>query len=250
MTPIVAPIVAEGTGSDAAPQRLSKLLAARGIASRSEADRMIERGWVSINGRVAQPGDRALPDAAITLAPEAQARLQGAVTVLLNKPRGFVSAPDETGGARALSLLVPENFGDLGQPPTLDTWGLRVAGRLAVGDCGLVVYTSDSALARRLAAAGVDEEWLLTFEPAATGNAATDPVAVLRAALLNAGCVAQIVARGDALVITAGQLGKGILAGVIAELGWSAQLRRLRRGEIALPAALGEGQWQLRSSPA
>jgi ribosomal 50S subunit-recycling heat shock protein len=97
-----------GTGGSGEPQRLSKLLAQRGIASRSEADRMIERGWVSVNGRVAQSGDRALPDAVITLSPEAQERLQSTVTVLLNKPRGFVSAPDETGGARAMSLLVGE----------------------------------------------------------------------------------------------------------------------------------------------
>lgn len=226
------------------PQRLSKLLAQRGIASRSEADRMIERGWVSVNGRVAVPGDRAPPDAEITLSPEARERLQSAVTVLLNKPRGFVSAPDETGGARAMSLLVGENFGGLGQPPALATYGLRVAGRLAVGDSGLVVYTTDTALARRLAADDVDEAWRIGF----AGVVPEDAAEHLRAALTSAGCAASVESHGSELRVTAARLGKGMLAGVCGVLGWRANLRRVRRGEVSLPDGLGEGEWSLRDT--
>ena len=57
---------------------------------------MIERGWVSVGGRLAIPGDRALPDAEIMLSSEAKAQLKDAFTIVLNKPRGFVSSPDET----------------------------------------------------------------------------------------------------------------------------------------------------------
>ena len=237
-----------GTGGSGEPQRLSKLLAQRGIASRSEADRMIERGWVSVNGRVAQSGDRALPDAVITLSPEAQERLQSTVTVLLNKPRGFVSAPDETGGARAMSLLVGENFGGLGQPPTLSTYGLRVAGRLAVGDSGLVVYTTDTALARRLAADDVEEVWRISF----THDVPAQAEDVLRLAIVDAGGSATMVERcGDStLQVTTSRLGKGALAELCATLGWQADLLRLRRGEVTLPDGLDDGQWQLRTSPA
>lgn len=240
--------VTGGAAADGAtPQRLSKLLAQRGIASRSEADRMIERGWVSVNGRVAQSGDRALPDADITLSPEAQERLQSTVTVLLNKPRGFVSAPDETGGARAMSLLVGENFGGLGQPPALSTYGLRVAGRLAVGDSGLVVYTTDTALARRLAADDVEEVWHASFAHGAPAQA----VEALRAAATNAGGSAGVELRGDdTLQVTARRLGKGALAELCASLGWQVDLVRLRRGEVALPDDLDIGQWQLRPAQA
>ena len=131
----------------AEPIRISKILALRGIASRTEADRMIERGWVSVGGRVAIPGDRALPDAEIVLSNEAKARLNDAFTLILDKPRGFVSSPDETGGARAMGLLVADNFCGLGQPPSFSTFGLRVAGRLSVLEAGLVVFTTDTALA-------------------------------------------------------------------------------------------------------
>ncbi len=226
------------------PQRLSKLLAQRGIASRSEADRMIERGWVSVDGRVAQPGDRALPGAEITLSPEAQDRLQNAVTVLLNKPRGFVSAPDETGGARAMSLLVGENYGGLGQPPALATYGLRVAGRLAVSDSGLVVYTTDTALARRLAADDVDEVWQVRFAAGAPDATAQ----TLLAALGGAGCAARVEARDSELLVTATRLGKGMLSEVCNALGWQASLRRVRRGEVSLPDDLDEGRWLLRDA--
>ena len=145
------------------PQRLAKVLAERGIASRGEADRMIERGWVRVDGRVAVPGQRAAPDVEITLSPEAEARLHAAVTVLLNKPSGFVSAPDETGGARAQSLLVHANYDGRGVAPEWSALGLRVAGRLAVQDAGLVIYTTDTALARRLALPEVDESWRFRF---------------------------------------------------------------------------------------
>ncbi len=237
-----------GTGGSGEPQRLSKLLAQRGIASRSEADRMIERGWVSVNGRVAQSGDRALPDAEITLSPEAQERLQSTVTVLLNKPRGFVSAPDETGGARAMSLLVGENFGGLGKPPTLSTYGLRVAGRLAVGDSGLVVYTTDTALARRLAADDVEESWRISF---AEGIPAQAQEALQAAAADTDGTVMMGERHGDGtLQVTTSRLGKGALAELCATLGWQADLLRLRRGEVTLPDGLDDGQWQLRTSPA
>ncbi len=236
-----------GTGGSGEPQRLSKLLAQRGIASRSEADRMIERGWVSVNGRVAQSGDRALPDAVITLSPEAQERLQSTVTVLLNKPRGFVSAPDETGGARAMSLLVGENFGGLGQPPILSTYGLRVAGRLAVGDSGLVVYTTDTALARRLAADDVEEVWRIRF----TQGIPAQAEASLRSAASEAGGTARVEPhRESTLQVTTSRLGKGALAELCATLGWQADLLRLRRGEVTLPDGLDDGQWQLRTSPA
>lgn len=222
------------------PVRISKILAQRGIASRSEADRMIERGWVSVDGRIAEPGDRALPDAVITLSPEAKAQLNDAFTVVLNKPRGFVSAPDETGGARAMSLLVADNFCGLGQPPAFSTYGLRVAGRLSVNEAGLVVFTTDTALARRLAAADVAETWRLDFAdspPPDTGER-------IVAELASSNQTARIEhAAPMGLVLVTSSLGKGQLSSVCSALKLRTEVTRIRRGEVTLGDDVPEGQW-------
>ncbi len=218
-------------------------MAARGIASRTEADRMIEKGWVSVNGRVAASGDRALPDAVIVLSKEAQTRINDAFTLVLNKPRGFVSSPDETNGARAMGLLVHENFCGLGQPPMLASQGLRVAGRLAVSESGLVVYTTDTALARRLAASDVDETWQLEFLDDATDVA--DAAQRVVAALVLSGQTAKVVSM-DASIVTleTSSLVKGQLSEVLSSFALRASVMRLRRGEIAL-GDVPEAQWQL-----
>ena len=46
-------------------QRIQKIIAHAGICSRREAERQIEEGNVRVNGKIAQLGDKALPDAAI-----------------------------------------------------------------------------------------------------------------------------------------------------------------------------------------
>lgn len=233
------------TVPNAEPIRISKILALRGIASRTEADRMIERGWVSVGGRVAIPGDRALPDAEIVLSNEAKAQLKDAFTLILNKPRGFVSSPDETGGARAMGLLVADNFCGLGQPPNFSTFGLRVAGRLSVLEAGLVVFTTDTALARRLAAADVDESWRVDF--AAPQGLAAPEIAdeiVVRLATINQSAKITSI-EGNAITLTTSSLVKGQLTALCDTLGLRATIVRLRRGEITMGADVPEAQWRV-----
>jgi 23S rRNA pseudouridine2604 synthase len=224
------------------PIRISKILAERGVASRTEADRMIERGWVRVNGRVAQSGDRALPTDEITLTAEAQARVADSITVILNKPRGFVSSPDESGGARAVSLLVSENFCGLGQPSSIAGRGLRVAGRLAVAECGLVVYTTDTALARRLAAPYVEEIWRVSSFDALNVDVAAQIANALNTSELAPTRATLVDADARDVTIRCTSLVKAQLSAVCAELGVRAQITRLQRGEIAL-GAVAEGQW-------
>ena len=76
--------------------RVSKLMSEQGLCSRREADAYIERGWVFVDGeRVAELGTRAYPTQKITLSREAQSRQLARVTILLNKPIGYVSAQAE-----------------------------------------------------------------------------------------------------------------------------------------------------------
>ena len=83
-----------------------------GIASRREADEWIARGWVRVDGRVvAELGSRVLPSQHITIdarARNAQAQL---VTVLLNKPVGYVSGQAEDGYEPARVLVTPDASG-------------------------------------------------------------------------------------------------------------------------------------------
>ena len=209
---------------------------------------MIEKGWVAVNGRVAIPGDRALPSDEITLSPEAHAQLDDTVTVIMNKPRGFTSAADEFGGAPAMTLLTAQNYfttapraPDGLQAPRLPGSGLRVAGRLSTREMGLVVFTTDTALARRLAAADVEETWRIDFREAPPDDATE----IISSALHNAVQLANDPENANALLLTTPSLAKGILSSICDGQNWRADLTRIRRGEIEL-GDVPSGRWRLR----
>ena len=235
----------ESTNNDAI--RISKILAQRGIASRSEADRMIKKGWIAVNGRIAIPGDRAVPSDEITLSAEAHAQLDDTLTVIMNKPRGFTSAADEFGGAPAMTLLTPQNFfknvpnaSDESPAPRLPGSGLRVAGRLSTREMGLVVFTTDTALARRLAAADVEETWRIDFREAPPDDA----VEVISSALHHAVQVANDPDNANALLLITPSLAKGILSSICDGQNWRTDLTRIQRGEIVL-GDVPSGRWRV-----
>lgn len=144
-------------------------MAERGLCSRREADALIENGWVFVDGqRIAELGTRIRPDAQISLAPEARARQARQVTILLNKPVGYVSGQPEPGFKPAVSLIVAESqFGTGGprfHPAQLK--GLAPAGRLDIDSTGLLVLTQDGRIARQLIGddSRVDKEYLVRVE--------------------------------------------------------------------------------------
>ncbi len=135
--------------------RLSKVMAQRGMCSRREADAYIERGWVFVDGqRVTQLGVKIQPDQEIVLAPQAEARQSERVTVLLNKPIGYVSSQAEDGHQPAIVLIRPENQfrGDRSGRTFHEAHvhGLATAGRLDIDSQGLLVLTQDGRVAKRL----------------------------------------------------------------------------------------------------
>ena len=88
----------EGSGASlGAPElvRLSKRMSELGLASRREADAFIEKGWVLVDGKVAQLGQKVGPGARIELKAQASYSQKQQVTVLLNKPVGYVSGQAE-----------------------------------------------------------------------------------------------------------------------------------------------------------
>jgi len=141
--------------------RISKLLAARGVCSRREADSYLERGLVLVNGRPAVLGERAAPDATITLAPQAKARQGRRVTLLMNKPVGYVSGQPEKGYQSAHVLLTPERHAGPAKPPRVPS-ELAIAGRLDIDSQGLLVLTEDGRIARLLIGGNsIEKEYLV-----------------------------------------------------------------------------------------
>ena len=152
-------------------ERLSKIMAARGICSRREADRYIERGLVLVDGEVvSQLGTKVSPDARIELAEAGRKRRDAQATFLINKPVGYVSAQPEDGYKAAVSLIsdktrwredrMPRKF----HPAQLR--GVAPAGRLDIDSNGLLVLTQDGRVARRIIGedSEVDKEYLVRVE--------------------------------------------------------------------------------------
>src|SRR3989304_4961830 len=126
----------------------SKLMSEQGLCSRREADSYIERGWVLVDGQpVTELGTRIYRSQRITLAPAAQSRQQASVTILLNKPVGYVSGQDEQNYRPGVALVTaPSRFGGDRSPLRFSPShlrGLAPAGRLAIDSQGLLVLPPD-----------------------------------------------------------------------------------------------------------
>lgn len=121
-------------------ERLQKILAARGIASRRKAEDMIQKGLVTVNGQTAALGDTADPETdEILVDGKPLPRQEDYVYILLNKPRGYVTTlSDEKGRPNAAQLVAD--------------CGVRVypVGRLDMDSEGLLLFTNDGAFANAL----------------------------------------------------------------------------------------------------
>src|SRR3954462_14395992 len=92
------------------PLRLSKRMSELGLCSRREADEWIARGWVRVDGEViSELGTKILPSQRVTVERQAAAEQSKRVTVLINKPMGYVSGQAEDGYTPAVALIKPEN---------------------------------------------------------------------------------------------------------------------------------------------
>ena len=132
------------------PIRLSRLMSMRGICSRREADRYIALGLVEVDGDIVQTlGYKVSPDQEIRLSPNAQSQQDRLITVLLNKPPGYVSGQPEKGYRSATTLITRINAIHP-NTPVPGHKGLAPAGRLDIDSSGLMVYTEDGRIAKQL----------------------------------------------------------------------------------------------------
>ncbi len=142
-----------------------------GLCSRREADEFIENGWVKVDGKVVTTlGVRVPRDARIEIDPAAARHQSEQVTILLNKPVGYVSGQPEDGHEPAMVLIKPENRWS--QDPSTTRFvhghlrGLAPAGRLDIDSSGLIVFTQDGRVAKRLIGqdSEVEKEYLVRVE--------------------------------------------------------------------------------------
>lgn len=123
-------------------ERLQKLLARAGLASRRGAEEFLRAGRVTVNGVVAGLGDKADPEQdAIKVDGRILKLPAGHRYLLLNKPRGcLVTRSDPQGRATIYDLL-----------PARTARGLFPVGRLDFHSEGLLLLTDDGELAQRVA---------------------------------------------------------------------------------------------------
>jgi 23S rRNA pseudouridine2604 synthase len=153
------------------PVRLSKRMSELGLCSRREADEWIERGWVRVDGKVvSELGSKVLPDQHISVERQASAQQARRVTVLINKPMGFVSGQAEDGYKPAVTLINADTrWKDDKAPIQFHPSQLRSlvpAGRLDIDSVGLLVLTQDGRIAKHLIGedTSVEKEYLVRVQ--------------------------------------------------------------------------------------
>ena len=134
-------------------KRLNKFIADSGYCSRREADRLIEEGRVTVDGRRGVLGDKILPGMRVTVDGKALSGDGEKVYLLLYKPRGIVCTADPR---------EPMNVVDyVGYP-------IRVfpVGRLDKDSEGLLLLTSDGEIVNRIlrAAGGHEKEYEVAID--------------------------------------------------------------------------------------
>ena len=140
-------------------ERIQKLLARSGVASRRGAEVLIAAGRVTVNGRPARLGDSADPRAdqvAVDGAPLPAA--SATVHYAVHKPIGLLSSAHDERGRRSVVSLIDA-------PGHARLWP---AGRLDVDSEGLMVLTNDGDWANRMLHPryGVEREYAVLVDPA------------------------------------------------------------------------------------
>jgi len=161
------PMTTSETPKSPPGERIAKVLSRAGVASRREAERMIELGEVAVNGRtIDSPALNVTAADRITVRGEPLAEAEPARLWLYYKPEGLVtSAADEKGRATVFDNL----------PPDLPR--VMSVGRLDLNSEGLLLLTNDGALKRRLELPSTG--WLRKYRVRINGNpddAALEPL--------------------------------------------------------------------------
>lgn len=246
------------TYAGAEPQRVNKWLAAEGVCSRREAEELIAKGLVRIDGeRVDDPGRKIAPGQSIEIGGGEQA--QAKISAVINKPVGYVSAQPEGDQIPAARLLTRENLvigspassrrGAAVQIPTKTT-SLPPLGRLDQDSRGLLLLSEDGVLAKAVIGpeSKLDKEYLVRI----TGPIDDRKLAMLRHGLsldgrkLKPARIEQIEPQRLRFTLTEGRNRQIRRMCELVDLDVT-DLLRIRIGPLKL-GDLQEGRWRALSS--
>lgn len=138
--------------------RIQKILAAHGVASRRESERLIREGRVTVNGVTAEIGQSAQPGSDIIRVDGALLRQrEEPVYIMLNKPRGFITTKNDDLGRKTVMDLVRDVNAEV-----------YPVGRLDMNTEGLLLLTNDGSFANIVSHPSSDK--IKTYEIHARGD--------------------------------------------------------------------------------
>lgn len=251
------PMTLSSHPSNAAGVRLARRVAELAGCSRREAELYIEGGWVRVNGEVVEVPQFRVLDQTVELDPAALRQPAAAptpITIVLHKPAGTIDNAPAGGKHAAIDLLRAErrHSSDRSGIRLLQRHlrGLEVATPLETGASGLLVFTQDWHVKRKL----VEDAALVEHEVMVDVRGTVSPEALQQ---LNRAPVIEGRAMLPARVSVSRQTGdltglrfalKGYWPGQIAHMCSALSLeilaiKRIRIGRLPL-AGLPEGQWR------
>ena len=142
------------------PKRLNKFISDAGFCSRREADRLIEEGRVTVNGKIPEAGTKVGPKDKVRIDDEMlQVREEDTVFLLFNKPAGIATTTDLSVRNNIISAL---NY-----PASL-----LPIGHLDREAEGLMFLSNDTELARKMTKADTrfEKEYLVTLDKPVSGE--------------------------------------------------------------------------------
>jgi 23S rRNA pseudouridine2605 synthase len=153
----------------ASGERIAKVIARAGLASRREAEMWIAAGRVAVNGeRIASPARNVAADDRITVDGEPLPVRERTRLFLYHKPRGLLTTHADPGGRPTIFSVLPKNL-----PRVISV------GRLDLNTEGLLLLTNDGGLARTLELPATG--WLRRYRVRAHGRVAQQALDRLRA---------------------------------------------------------------------
>lgn len=232
--------MSEGTAP--AGEKLQKVLARAGLGSRREMERAIEAGRVTVNGQVAELGERVTDDDQVALDghPLPAAQDSRCRVILYNKPVGEICSRHDPEGRPTVYDRLPK----------LRTGRWISVGRLDFNTSGLLLFTNSGELANKLMhpSSVIDREYLVRIQGQVDDE--------MKERLLTGVLLEDGVARFTDIVDSGGESSNRWFYCVVMEGRnrevrrlWESQgvrvsrLKRVRYGNVFIPSQVRVGQW-------